>query len=312
MGERVGAVIALDIGGTKVAGAIARADGGELMYREQTPTRAWAGPEALLATVIALARRLQAHCSEARAVGVGSAGQIDHHSGQVIYANDNLPGWTGMELGRRLGAAVGLPVYADNDVNAMALAEALRGAGAGRRVVVVVAVGTGIGGALVLDGQLFRGATGVAGELGHIPVVMRGALCVCGKRGCLEAYASGPRIAAAYTRAASLSGAVELPEVTAQARAGDPLARAALARAGRRIGWALAGLVNTLNPDMLIVGGGVAEAGDLLLTPLRAALRAQAQGPASTAVEVRPALLGADAALLGAALLVPAAEASPC
>ena len=312
MDERVGAVIALDIGGTKVAGAIARADGGELAYREQTPTRAWAGPEALLATVIALARRLLARCPSVRAVGVGSAGQIDHHSGRVIYANDNLPGWTGMELGQRLGAVLGLPVYADNDVNAMALAEARRGAGAGRRVVVVVAVGTGIGGALVLDGQLFRGASGVAGELGHLPVTLRGPLCVCGKRGCLEAYASGPRIAAAYARAAGLTAPLDLPEVTARARAGDPLARAALAHAGRRIGWALAGLVNTLNPDMLIVGGGVAEAGDLLLTPLRAALRAQAQGPAGAAVEVRPALLGAEAALVGAALLVPTAEARPC
>jgi glucokinase len=192
----------------------------------------------------------------------------------------------------------------DNDVNALALAEATYGAAAGRRVALVVAVGTGVGGALVLDGQLFRGASGVAGEIGHVPLDDGGPRCSCGKSGCLEAYTAGPRIAAAYAVAAGLELPVELPEVAARARAGERTAQAAFARAGELLGWALAGLVNTLNPDGIVLGGGVvAAAQDMLLAPLRAQLARRALGPAREAVAVLPAALGPDAGLIGAALL---------
>jgi len=295
-------VIALDIGGTKVAGAVVDRQG-MLLRREQVATNAAAGPYTLMATIIALATRLRDAFPGVAAIGVGSAGQIDHLTGRVIYANQHLPGWTGMEIGRRLGAALALPVAVDNDVNAMALAEVTHGAGKGRRVVIVAAVGTGIGGAIVLDGHLFRGASGVAGELGHIPLAAAGPRCVCGNRGCLESYATGPRIAAAYARAAGLERPIALPEVVTRALNGDKAAHLAFARAGERIGRALAGLVNTLNPDAIIIGGGVMAAGDLLLPPLRAALRRHSLGPACSAVVALPAALGTDAGLIGAALL---------
>jgi glucokinase len=296
-------VIALDVGGTKVAGAVVDARG-TLLCRTQAPTNAVAGAEALMATLIAVARRLRDGYPDAGAVGVGSAGQIDHVRGTVIYADENLPGWTGMALRAHLEAALALPVEVDNDVNAMALAEATYGAAAGRRVALVVAVGTGVGGALVVDGHLFGGASGVAGEIGHIPLDDGGPRCSCGKGGCLEAYTAGPRIAAAYASAAGLERPVELPEVATRARAGDQTAQAAFVQAGERLGWALAGLVNTLNPDGIVVGGGVVTAAqDILLGALRAQLARRALGPAREAMAVLPAALGPDAGLIGAALL---------
>lgn len=302
-------VIALDVGGTKVAGGVVDARG-TLLQREQVPTNAACGPEALMATLIALATRLHAAHPGVGAIGVSSAGQIDHRTGRVIYANDHLPGWTGAEIGACLRTALGLPVAVDNDVNALALAEATHGAAAGRRVVIVVAVGTGIGGAIVLDGRLFRGVSGVAGELGHISLATGGPRCACGQRGCLEVYATGPHIAAAYARAADLHCPLGLPEVVARAANGDRAARAAFAQAGHQLGRALAGLVNTLNPDAIVVGGGVMAARELLLTPLRAALDRHALGPARQAVTVLPAALGADAGLIGAGLLAHRAPVS--
>jgi glucokinase len=295
-------VIALDVGGTKVAGAVVDARG-ILLRREQVATNAAAGPDALMATLIAMAARLRDAFPGSGAIGVGSAGQIDHLTGRVIYANEHLPGWTGVAIGQRLQAAVSLPTAVDNDVNAMALAEATHGAAMGRRVVIIATVGTGIGGAIVLDGHLFRGASGVAGELGHIPLTVAGPRCVCGNRGCLEVYATGARIAAAYARATRLERPMDLPSVVARALDGDTAARLAFAQAGERIGRALAGLVNTLNPDAIVIGGGVMAAGELLLAPLRTALHRHALGPARSAVVVLPAALGNNAGLIGAALL---------
>lgn len=295
-------VLALDVGGTKILAAVDEGDGVMRdVVRIATPTRG--GPEAIILAMIDLARQLCGRHPSIVAVGVGSAGQIDCLTGRVIYANENLPGWTGMEIARRLRAAVGLPAYVDNDVNAFALGEATHGAGKGHRVVLAVTVGTGVGGALVLDGLLFRGATGVAGEIGHIPVTRQGPLCACGNRGCLETYAAGPHIAAAYARVAGADAGVALPEVVERANAGNRAARRAFWQAGTRLGLALAGLINTLNPDAVVVGGGVAQAGELLLAPLRQSLDRRLLGPARDAVVVAPAALGAEAGLIGAALL---------
>lgn len=300
-------VLALDVGGTKIAAAVDEGDGVlHDVIHIATPVRN--GPEAIMTALIDLAQQLRRRHPSVTRIGVGSAGQIDHATGRVIYANENLPGWTGMEIARRLQAATGLPVRVDNDVNAFAVGEADRGAGRGRRVVLVVAVGTGVGGALVLDGALFRGATGVAGEIGHIAMTRRGLRCACGNRGCLETYAAGPRIAAAYARVAGHADAPDLPEVVARARAGDVAARAAFRHAGTHLGRAIAGLINTINPDAVVVGGGVAEAGAVLWEPLRRVVDRQTLGPARAAVAVVPAALGLEAGLVGAAMFARSAS----
>lgn len=301
LGDAADLVIGIDVGGTKIAGAVVTA-GGTTLNALQEPTRAREGPEALMARLIALATRLRARHPVVRAIGVASAGQIDHRTGCVIYANENLPGWTGMPIADRLCAAHALPVRVDNDVHGLALAEAHWGAGRGSTVLLVAAVGTGIGGAIVVNGRLFRGAGGSAGELGHIPVTEGGPRCACGNRGCLEAYAAGPRIAAAYAR--MTSGAMpDLQEVVTAARQGDRRARAAFMRAGRTLGRGLAGLANALDPDCLVVGGGVAAAGDLLFVPLERGLAAHLMPPVRARLAVRPAALGSQAGVLGAALL---------
>ncbi|MGH2390350.1 MAG: ROK family protein, partial [Chloroflexota bacterium] len=256
-GRDVMHVIGIDVGGTKIAGAIVTARG-DLCYSLQEPTRAWEGPETLMRRLIAMAAQLRDRRPDVAAIGVASAGQIDPELGTVVYANRNLPGWTGMPIAARLHGALSLPVSVDNDVRALALAEAHWGAGMGSGVLLVAALGTGIGGAIVLDGRLFRGAGNSAGELGHIPVTASGPRCGCGNRGCLEAYAGGPRIAAAYTRV-TRGEPCDLRAVAAAARNGDDRAVAVFAQAGRMLGRGLAGLANTLDPDRLVIGGGVAE-----------------------------------------------------
>jgi glucokinase len=294
-------IIALDAGGTKIAGCIA-VEGSVIRCREQVPTPVAGGPEAVMAAMIAMALRLHAACPAAAAIGIGSAGIIDPQRGTVVYANENLPGWTGMPIRDRMQQAIPLPVAVDNDVLAMALGEARHGAAAAKKVVLVVALGTGIGGGLVVDGRLFRGATGLAGGLGHIPMNARGPRCPCGNRGCLEAYAAGPRIAQAYAKAAGRTPAPALPEVLMLARNGDAHARAVVARAGRYLGQARAGLINTLNPDATVMGGGVdAAAEDLLNAPFRRSLARHTLAPPLRSVAVLPAALGTDAGLIGAA-----------
>lgn len=295
-------VIALDLGGTKIAAAVVGGDA-NMRHRLQTPTPVTGGGEAIMAALIDTAQQLLALCPQARAVGVGSAGQIDHESGVVVFANENLPGWTGMNIRARLEAALSLPVVVDNDVNVAALAEAKQGAAVGKQVVLMVTIGTGIGGALVLDGRLFRGATGVAGEIGHMPLTLNGPICSCGKRGCLEAYASGPRIAAAYARAAELERPIALPEVLQLAEAGNRIARRSFLRAGIRLGQALVGLVNALNPDAVVIGGGVLAAWDLLCASVMRQLDRSALAVAAHAVTIEPAVLGNEAGVLGAAIL---------
>jgi glucokinase len=256
-----------------------------------------------MAALTDTAQQLHALYPQARAVGVGSAGQIDHESGVVVFANENLPGWTGMNIRARLEAVTGLPAVVDNDVNVAALAEARLGAAVGKQVVLMVTIGTGIGGALVLGDRLFQGATGVAGEIGHMPLTLNGARCSCGKRGCLETYASGPRIATAYARAAGLERPVALPEVMERARVGDRIARRAFLRAGLRLGQALAGLVNALNPDAIVIGGGVLAAWELLCAAVQQQLERSALPAAAHAVTIEPAALGNEGGVLGAAIL---------
>lgn len=294
-------VIGMDVGGTKIAAAVVT-PAGDILDALQEPTRAQEGPEALMARLIAMAARLRERRPEVRAIGVASAGQIDQRAGTVIYANENIPGWTGMPIAERLHAAHGLPVQVDNDVHGLALAEAHWGSGRGSRVLLVAAVGTGIGGAIVVDGRLFRGAGGSAGELGHIPVTDGGPRCGCGNQGCVEVYASGPRIAAAYAGAAGVA-VPDLQQVVTAAAGGDRHALAAFEAAGQVLGRALAGIVNVLDPDCLVVGGGVAAAGDLLFVPFRRGLAAHLMPPVRARIAVRPAALGNGGGVLGAALL---------
>lgn len=295
-------ILALDIGGTKIAGGVL-VDGAHLEHRLQVPTHAELGAEAVMAVAIDLADRLRECTPAATAIGVGTVGQVDYSTGRVLFANANLPGWTGMPIRERVELALALPAFVGNDVHLHALAETHAGAARGYRCVIMAAIGTGIGGGLILDGRLWTGVSGLAGELGHIQIQRRGPRCACGKVGCLEALASGPRIAAAYARATGLHSPISTQEVASRAAGGDQVAIQAFHTAAVHLGQALSGLVNVLNPDCLVIGGGVAEVGDLLLAPLRAYVIRQALPANTRNLAIVQAQLRSDAGVFGAGLL---------
>ncbi|MEJ5199249.1 MAG: ROK family protein [Anaerolineae bacterium] len=308
--------IGVDIGGTKIAAGLVSEEGAVTAYRV-APTPVSAGASAILSAALDLSRRVAAEGQglDITCIGIGSAGEVDVARGVVTYASDNLPGWSGLALAEAFERAVGLPAVADNDVNALAIGESRFGAGRGLRDVLYVAVGTGIGGAVMLDGRLRRGVHWAAGEIGHLIADWDGdRVCSCGCRGHLEAYASGPALAARYReltleegQTSNVSGqqeraALDLRAVAARAAAGDALARRVIAEGAEILGICLGGLLDALDTEALIIGGGVAELGELWWRPLERALRNNPlPGPAQ--VILRPAQLAAQGVLIGAAWL---------
>lgn len=301
-------IIGVDIGGTKIAAALVGPDG-QVSDRSQRPTPVEQGATAILATVVELVEGLRTRQDAITALGVGSAGQVDCASGVVVDANENLPGFRGLALREYLQSTLHLPVVVENDVKAAALAEARFGAGRGTQQMLLVMVGTGIGGALVINGQVYRGAAGIAGEIGHLPFLPEnGRLCPCGRTGCIEAHASGRAISEIYMQASHADHVIDVVAIAERARTGDELARTVLSQAGYALGLTLGGLLNTLNPDALILGGGVLQTGELFLDPLRQGMSVQALPRMLEAGQIRSMELAQDAVLIGASLLAAAME----
>ncbi|MCX4722388.1 ROK family protein [Streptomyces sp. NBC_01306] len=299
-------LLGVDVGGTKTAAGLVSADGA-LLTSVVRPTPAAQGPAAVLDAIAAAVRELPGH-HLAEGLGIGTGGVIDRDSGVVISANDLLPGWAGTRLSEELTARLALPVAADNDANVFALAEQTYGAGAGCRSALYVSVGTGIGGGLVTGGRLLRGAHSTAGEFGHIAVPEATGLgCNCGRTGHLEAVASGPAMTARFRELTGHDDGRGLRQVAALAgkdsgSAGDT-ARAVLAEGAGALGRALAGLVNTMDPERVVIGGGVASIGDAYWRPLTEAFVAELL-PGPSGLCPVPAKLGPRAAVVGAAALL--------
>ena len=306
-----GEAIGIDVGGTKI-NAFRVARDGTIVDRSNAPTPA-DDEEGTLATMVELARKLRT--PDVLAIGVGAAGMVDAADGVLRFA-PNLA-WRDLPIAARVREALGLPCQVDNDANTAAYAEYRFGAGRGYRHMLLVTVGTGIGGGIVSDGRLFRGANGFAAEIGHIIVEPGGPLCGCGNHGCWEQVASARAIDRMGIEAARadedstprrLAGGdpeqVRGRHVTEAARHGDETALRIFADAGRRLGEGIAGLVNVLDPQVVVVGGGAIVAGDLLMDPARASFREAVEAP-----EYRPhvplvaAELGNDAGAVGAAML---------
>ncbi|WP_017604773.1 ROK family protein [Nocardiopsis alkaliphila] len=289
--------VALDIGGTKIAAATVTADG-VLGVRKRCPTPAGAGPEAILAVAAELVDEV-ARERDVVGVGVGSAGVIDPDTGSVVSATDALTGWAGTDLRGGLGRLLGRPVTVTNDVHTHALGEYRRGAARGRSTVLFVAVGTGVGASLLLEGRVHHGFRAVAGHAGHVPVpAAAGRLCPCGAEGHVEAVASGPALLEEY-RERSGAWDLGLAEFVEASERGDPVAEAVLAEGGRALGEALAGVANVVAPEVVVVGGGVAESGERWWSALREGTE-RGLVPALRGLTPVPSDLGADAALLGA------------
>ena len=296
-------VIAVDLGGTKIRAGVV--DGGRVAHVHSSATPARLGAAAVLDAVAELVTRVFTTAASQgitpHALGVGSAGVIDPERGVVVSATDALPGWAGTDLVTQLRLRTRLPVRVVNDVHAHALGEARFGAASGTTDSMLVAVGTGIGAGLICHGRLVTGRKAAAGHIGHVPCALAAGLpCPCGTAGHLEAIASGPAVLAEYQRSGGRAAASTTHLLVAEAHDGDPLARAAFDTAGRALGSVLGGLANVFSPEVIILGGGLAGAGDLWWPHVQRAF-AQELIPAVQSIQLQQAHLGGDAALIGAA-----------
>jgi len=304
--------IGVDVGGTKVAGGVVDEQGRIVeKLKRSTPS---ASPEQT-ARVIGDAVLELASRHKVGAVGIGAAGFVDETRSNILFA-PNLA-WRDEPLKAQVESYTGLPVVVENDANAAAWAETILGAARGHEHVMLVAVGTGIGAGIVINGQVYRGRWGIAGEPGHYRVVPDGRLCGCGNRGCWEQYASGSALVAearefarrspgAAVRLLQLGGGevegISGPEVTQAAHEGDAAALRCFQIVGGWLGQGLATLAAILDPGCFVIGGGVSEAGQLLIGPAREAFAHQLTGSAYRQhAEITLARLGADAGVIGAA-----------
>lgn len=311
--------IGIDVGGTNVK--IALVDGeGKIIYSNSVPTYAQMGYEYTVNNIKQAIRDLMKETNtdakEIEGIGFDFPGQVDYKTGVVKLA-PNIPGWVNVPIAQMIEEEFNIPTRIDNDVRCAALGELKFGAGKGCENFVCITVGTGIGSGLVINGQLVRGAANAAGEIGHIKLQMNGGpICGCGDTGCLEAFASGPSIVAMaqeylkggkstkFREMAGADGEITPYTVAKAAEAGDPVAKRIFEIVGTYIGMGLVSVINLLNPEKVIIGGGVAAAGDLLLDPIRKTIKERAMVVAGNSVEIVPAELGNSAGVIGASMLV--------
>ncbi len=307
--------IGIDVGGTKVLGGVVT-EAGEVLKtsRRDTPRE---GGSALTQTIADVARELAAEF-DISAVGLSAAGFVSSDR-KTMLATPNIAGWNGVQLDAELTSLINLPVVLENDANAAAWGERTFGAGKGKQNMLMVTVGTGVGGGIIVNGQLLRGAFGVAAEIGHLRVLPEGHLCGCGARGCFEQYASGnallrharEAIAASPDLARNLlargDGTLEGltgRAITEAAREGDQVAISAFNTTAQWLGAGIASLAVILDPECVVIGGGVVDAGEILLAPTRAAMeRYMPFAGKHPYPEIIPATLGNEAGLVGAANL---------
>ncbi|MFL6257752.1 MAG: ROK family protein [Pyrinomonadaceae bacterium] len=309
-------VAGIDIGGTKIALAVADLDG-RIIERTRFPTRVEEGPYRLIATALSeIERMIESTGAELAAVGVGCGGPLDRSRG-LILSPPNLPGWDEFPIVKLVEERLGVPALLDNDANAAALGEHRHGAGRGFKHLVYITHSTGIGGGVIVSGKLIHGICDNAGEVGHMTVLPDGPVCGCGGRGCLEALCSGTSIArrarerVAAGEMSSLSS-LSPNEITGRAvaeaaHAGDAVASAVWDEMIHYLAVGVGNVFNLLAPEAVVIGGGVSGAGAQLFEPLRERVRARARMLPPEKINILQASLGGDSALHGAVILGQAA-----
>lgn len=316
MAKRIG----IDVGGTNVKIALVD-DNGKIIYSNSVPTYAKMGYEYTVNNIKQAIKDLMKETnttpSDIEGIGFDFPGQVDCKTGVVKLA-PNIPGWVNVPIAQMIEDEFHIPTRIDNDVRCAALGELKFGAGRGCENFICITVGTGIGSGIVINGKVVRGATNAAGELGHIKLQMNGGpICGCGDTGCLESFASGPAIVAMaqeyikggkstkFREMAAVEGGEITPYMVAKAaEEGDPVAKRIFEIVGEYIGIGLTSVINLLNPERVIIGGGVAESGELLLGPIRKTIKERAMVVAGNAVEIVPAQLGNSAGVIGASMLI--------
>lgn len=287
-------VLGMDLGATNTKMVVVSEAGPSIVSVESVPTRGEEGHDAVIDRIIETVLAKHAAAGPFRAVGVGTPGLFDEDG--VVEIFTNLPGqWRGVPLRARLEDGLGLPVTLINDARAFTLAEGRLGAGQGADPVVAMTLGTGVGGGIMIGGRLFAGATGIAGEIAHQTVLPDGPVCGCGNRGCAEGLARSDVLAA-------MAGRDSVKDVFDGLAAGDPECAAAVDTAALYLGIALANAVTFLGPERIVIGGGIAAAGEAILEPIRAAVRDHVTLVPHDEIDIVQASLGSEAGAIGAAL----------
>ena len=307
-------VIGVDLGGTNVNSAVVD-DGGRISHPAWQSISGSRTAGEVIDRLVACVEMTMDKCGRNRVagVGVGTPGLIIYETGTVVYA-PNVPEWVDLPLQSLLRERLGLPVAIENDANAAAIGEHWVGGAAGHANVVCITLGTGVGGAIIMDDEVWRGSNGAGGEIGHMTVVENGRMCGCGAPGCLEAYASATAIAdqaRELLRSGRESALTEMADggiddidaemVADAAHRGDETAREVMHRSATLLGTAVSSLTNLLNPELIVIGGGVIKAGDLIFNPIRAEVARRAYKWSASILRVVPAQLGDDAGIIGAA-----------
>ena len=312
-------ILGVDIGGTKIAAAIATICG-DIVVRGRNPTQAQSGPDAVINNILATMEETIASAkinpSQLLGIGIAVAGIVDGDNGKVVFS-PNLPGWHEIPLGDIVQQRFGVPVCMGNDATIAALGEWHFGLKREVANLIYITISTGIGGGIIANGKPYTGACGAAGEIGHMIIDVNGPLCSCGNIGCWEALASGTALAkeaakqiaeGAETSIAELTGGdiskIDARIVFLAAKQGDELAKELISRLGYYFGIGLVNLVNIFNPELILVGGGVAKMGDLLFQPAIKVVRERAFSTVVNTVEIKPAILGDDSGVLGAVAFV--------
>lgn len=307
-------IVGIDVGGTNIVAGTVAEDGSEIHGVLSEPTGVEGGPDAVVDRIVRLAKASMAAvpAKHIAGAGIGSPGPLDTKTG-VVLLTPNL-GWVNMPLRDRVAAGLGMPATLDNDANCAVFGEWWRGAARGAQHVIGLTIGTGIGGGIVLGGDLYRGASDIAGEVGHMTIDSTGRRCKCGNYGCLEAYASGPAIAARAAEGIEAGADSTLPtyvdndlsKITAQvvykaAHDGDEFALEVVRDTAKFLGAGVASLINIFNPEVVVICGGVTLAGDKLFVPLRSEVKRRAFKPAVDICRILPGELPGTAGVYGAA-----------
>lgn len=318
MAQRPSLYLSFDMGGTQIRAAVITAEGA-ILGRDASLTPKKGGPSAALRAFHQVANKALeasgASLDEIEGIGVASAGPLDPATGTIFFI-PNVPGWKDVPWRDMVEAELGRPTFLENDANAAALGEHAFGAGRGVSNLIYITVSTGIGGGLILGNRLYSGSSGTAGEIGHMTIEVDGPRCGCGNVGCWETLASGTALAreaveriqgGARSSILQVAGGnisrVDARAIHEAATKGDALAQELIANVGHYLGVGLANLVNILNPQMLILGGGLTQMGDMLLGPARRTLELRAMAPALQGLRLELAQLGDNAGLMGAMVL---------
>ncbi len=304
--------VGLDLGGTNLKYALGTGSG-DLVVRFSKPSLAFARQDKIFENMFSAVEQLMDEATRRNetvaAIGIGSPGCVDFEAGQLLGSTPNFEDWTNAPIKRRFEERFRLPTWVDNDANMMALAESRKGAGQGYRSVLCATLGTGIGGGMIINGEVYRGSHYSAAEIGHIVIEINGRPCNCGNRGCLEAYAAAPAIVDRYRKKLKRFGVMfeiqglNTETIFLKAQLNEDLAKETILETCDYLGTGLASVANVIDPDLIVLGGGVAEAGNEFIQRIEQSVKKNAIGAIAKKIRVVKGNLNVDAGIIGAILL---------